>query len=135
MTEVRHRNVALILARELAVNLATPMCIYDETSSLVYLNEKAEAIIGRYKPDDGVALAQLGRDLQPEDLDGSPVDPDELPSAIVLRERKPAHRVMRVTVVDGSRRTMAVTSIPLFVRADEFVGAFAVFWELPDDEV
>lgn len=133
MREVRHRNVALILARELAVNLATPTCIYDQDSLLVFLNEKAEALIGPYRADD-VALAELGQKLRPEDLDGTPVDPDQLPSAIVLRDRTPAHRVMRVTALDGKRRTMDVTSIPLFVRGDEFVGALAIFWERPDDE-
>ncbi len=35
MSAVRQRNVALILARELAVNLATPMWVWDEDGELV----------------------------------------------------------------------------------------------------
>src|SRR5437763_577430 len=34
MSAVRQRNVALILARELAVNLATPMWVWDSRGSL-----------------------------------------------------------------------------------------------------
>ena len=47
MAQVRQRNVALILARELAVNVTTPMWMWDEAGMLVYYNEPAAAIIGR----------------------------------------------------------------------------------------
>jgi hypothetical protein len=31
--------------------------------------------------------------------------------------------------MDGDSREIAVTALPLFARADEFVGAVAFFWE------
>jgi PAS domain-containing protein len=133
MREVRQRNVALILARELAVHLTTPMWVWDEDGVLVYVNEPAEALIGRKSRELGVGRLEELPMLQPEDLDGSPLEYSELPSGVALRERKPAHRVLRFTDLNGMKKTIAVTAYPLFVRGDEFVGAVAVFWRLPDE--
>jgi hypothetical protein len=36
---------------------------------------------------------------------------------------------MKITGLDGEPRTIAVTAFPLFARANEFVGALAIFWE------
>ena len=133
MGEVRQRSVALILARELAVNLTTPMWIWDEEGVLVYMNEPAEETVGRRYQD----LGQLHQDelaqFQPEDLDGNPIDPSQLTAVVALREKVPSHRVMRIVGLDGVKRKIEATSFPLFTRGDEFVGAVSVFWPLRDD--
>jgi hypothetical protein len=49
------KSLPLILARELASNLATPMFLIDATGTLVFYNEAAELLIG--KP-----FAELGAD-------------------------------------------------------------------------
>ena len=129
-TASRQKNLVLILARELAENLATPTFIADEDGKLVYYNEAAEAVLGR-------SYAEAG-DLSPEDwaphfsieeLDGTPLALEDLPSGIALLERRPAHRELVITGLDGVRRTIAATAIPLFARASEFVGLVAIFWE------
>ena len=129
-TASRQKNLVLILARELAENLATPALISDEDGSLVYYNEPAELIIGKPFTE--------ARDISPEDwvghfsmenLDGTPLTLEELPSGVALLERRPAHREIAVTGLDGVRRTISVTAIPLFARASEFVGLVAIFWE------
>jgi PAS domain-containing protein len=134
VTEVRQRNVALILARELAVNLATPMWVWDEEGSLVYYNERAVTLVGG--TNDGIGVEQLSdvEQFDAHDLDGASVALEDLPSAIALRERRPAHRELRIRGLDGSTRFIGVTAFPLFVRGDEFVGALAVFWELPNKD-
>jgi PAS domain-containing protein len=129
--EVRQRNVALILARELAVNLATPMWIWDEEGTLAYMNEPAEAIVGRRQQDLGTLHQTDFPQFQPEDLDGNPIDPSQLPSAIALRERRATHRVVRIMGLDGVKRTIEGSAFPLFTRGDQFVGAVSLFWELP----
>lgn len=135
MREGRQRSLALILARELAVNLSTPMWVWDEEGTLVYLNEPAEAIIGRSHRDLGVLrLDELPR-FEPEDLDGTPIDPSALPSAVAVSERKPSHRVLRIVGMDGVKRTIEATAIPLFTRGDQLVGAVSVFWELGAEDV
>ena len=55
-----------------------------------------------------------------------------LPSSVALWEHRPAQRVLRMTGLDGVKRTLSITAIPLFGRGDQFVGAMAVFWEQPD---
>jgi PAS domain S-box-containing protein len=133
MTEgVRQRSVALILARELAVNLVTPMLVWDEEGTLVYFNESAQAIIGRrYEEMADMTVEEL-QQFQPTDLDGSPLKMSDMASTFALEKREPAHRVMVITSLDGVRRRLDVTAYPLLTRGDEFVGAVAIFWE-PDE--
>ncbi len=133
MTAVRQRNVALILARELAVNLATPMWIWDELGELVYYNEHVQAILGRPQSEIGLGKITELPQLEPEDLQGRPIPVSELPSAVVLEQRRPAHRDLRVRGWDGVRRELSVTAFPLFARGGEFVGAVSVFWERGGD--
>lgn len=133
MPEVRQRPVALILARELAVNLFTPVLIWDEDGSLVYFNEPAAAVIGRPYDDLSDLSVEELEQFRAEDLDGTPVDVSELPSAVAVRERRADHRVMCVTGLDGVKRRISVTAFPLFVRGNHFVGAMAVFWQLPEE--
>jgi len=132
MAQVRQRNVALILARELAVNVTTPMWMWDEAGMLVYYNEPAAAIIGR--PFDDVETMHLGEieQFRSEDMDGNLVPVEDLPSGVALRERRPAQQILRITGFDGVKRVISVTAIPLFVRGDQFVGAMAVFWEMDE---
>ncbi len=132
MGEVRQRSVALILARELAVNLTTPMWIWDEQGVLVYLNEPAEEIVGRRYQDLGPMHQEELPQFQPEDLDGNPIDSSQLPSAVALRDHVPSHLVMRIVGLDGVKRKIEGTAFPLFTRGDEFVGAVSVFWLLED---
>jgi PAS domain-containing protein len=133
MAQVRQRNVALILARELAVNVTTPMWMWDEAGALVYYNEPAAAIIGR--PFDDVDTMHLDEidQFRSEDLEGNRVAVEDLPSGVALRDKTPAHQVLRITGFDGVKRTISVTAIPLFVRGDQFVGAMAVFWQLGEE--
>ena len=133
MRVVRQRSVALILARELAVNLATPRWIWEEEGSLVYFNEPAEQIVGRRMQEVGALHQDELFRFEPEDLDGRPIDPRQLPSAVALRTRQPSHRRLRITGLDGVKRTIEATAFPLFTRGDEFVGAVTVFWQSADE--
>jgi PAS domain-containing protein len=133
MREVRQRSVALILARELAVNLATPMWIWDEEGELVYLNEPAEQIVGRRLQDIGALHQDELPQFKPEDLDGNPIDPRELPSAVALGTHKPSHQLLRIVGLDGVKRKIEATAFPLFTRGNEFVGAVTVFWQLEEE--
>ena len=72
--------------------------------------------------------------LSPEELEGKPLALEERPLGIALVARKPAHRDLRIAGLDGRKRVVSVTAFPLFARADEFVGAVAVFWQHPGGE-
>lgn len=130
MSAVRQRNIALILARELAVNVATPMWIWDEAGELVYYNEHVLQILGTPEHEIGVGRLEDTVRFEPEDLDGRPIPVDELPSAVATHQRQPAHRELFIVGQDGVRRRIRVTAFPLFARGGEFVGAMSVFWEV-----
>ncbi len=129
MSEVRQRNVALILARELAVNLATPMWVWDGDGELVYYNEHVQQILGSPQHEIGVGRLDELPQFEPTDLNGDPIPVTELPSAVALGQRRPAHRELRIVGRDGVKRELSVTAFPLFARGGEFVGAVSVFWE------
>lgn len=133
MSAIRQRNVALILARELAVNVATPMCVWDEEGILVYYNDHVAALLGSPHSEIGIGeLEELSR-FHPLDEDGNPIPTEELPSAIATKKKIPAHRDVTITGLDGVQRTLAVTAFPLFARGGTFVGALSVFWQRDGD--
>ena len=63
------------------------------------------------------------------DPDGSPVRRRDSPPGVALLERKPAHRTMLITGLDGQQRLVEVTAYPLFGKADDMHGVLTVFWE------
>ena len=131
----RQKNLILILAREFASKLATPMFVADAAGDLVFYNEPAEDVLGRNFGEAGeMPAATLPSLFSPEDLEGKPLPLDEIPLGIALLARQPAHRALRITGLDGRRRLVSATAFPLFARADEFVGAVAIFWEQSDGE-
>lgn len=131
MAAMQHKSLALILTRELAANLATPLFIVDTLGSLVFYNEPAEAVLGRRFAETGPLTVDQwsGTMYEPEDVDGNRLALEEMPLGIALQNHKPAHRRMRVTGIDGVKREIEVTAFPIFAKADEFVGAVAIFWE------
>ena len=124
------KNLVLILARELASNVATPIFIVDATGTLVFYNEPAERIIGRSFAQVGeIAASEWGAMLKPENLAGEKVSRTAVPPGIAFLEQRPAHQKMQITGFDGQKRRLAITAFPLFAKADEFVGAVSIFWE------
>ena len=129
LTTVPQKHLILILARELASNLATPTLIADDSGQVVFYNEAAESVIGRPFADMGeVEIDELGASFGPRTPEGEPREQEDLPARIALDERRPAHERVVVTSRDGVEREVSVTGIPLFAHADEFVGAMVFFW-------
>lgn len=124
-------NLVLILGRGLASSIATPMFLVDPEGTLVYFNEPAESILGQSFAEAGeMSPEEWGTKFYPEDPDsGEKVSGEELPLSQALAGRRPAHRALMITGLDGVRRNIAITAFPLFARTDEFVGAVAIFWE------
>jgi PAS domain S-box-containing protein len=125
----RPKHLVLILAREVASNLATPMLIADDQGRLVFYNEAAEAVIGRTFAETGeMPLDEWTESFAPRTRDSVPLPPESRPARIALDQRRPAHERFRITSRDGVERDVAVTAFPLFAHADEFVGIVAIFW-------
>jgi len=127
----RHKSLLVILARELASNVATPMFVVDVHGVLVFYNEAAEALLGQSFSFTGpIGPDQWGGSMfQPEDLDGNRITVNDLPLAETLKQRRPAHARFRITGLDGVKRTIEATSFPLFAHVDDLAGTLSVFWE------
>jgi PAS domain-containing protein len=123
-------HLALILARELATQLATATFIADSDGDLVFYNEAAEEILGRTFAEAGsMPAAEWNSMFAIEDLEGAPLPIERNPGWIALAERRPAHARLRLVGLDGVRRQISATALPLFSNPTDVVGMVAVFWE------
>ena len=125
------QSLPLILAREFASNVATPLALLDATGRLLYFNEPAGRIIGSTPAELGELTEDEWRArFAAQRLDGTPAGIDEMATVIARRERRPAHEKLVITTLDGLRRTLAVTAIPLLQGdREELVGCVVLFWE------
>src|SRR4051794_35991756 len=99
------KEVEVILARQLASSLATPIFLVDTQGTLVFYNEPAEVILGRRYDETGEMPASEWSTLfTPVDEKGRPVPPEGLPLMIALQEGRPAHRRMWINGLDAVRR-------------------------------
>ena len=129
MAERSPKHLVLILAREFASTLATPMLLTDENGTLIFFNEAAEAIIGGTLAEAGeMPYEEWSAKAAPRTAAADPLPLERRPAAIALYERRAAHERFRVTGLDGAEREIAVTAFPLFAHADEFVGVVGIFW-------
>jgi PAS domain-containing protein len=126
----RQMHIALILARELATQLATASFIADADGELVFYNEAAEKILGQSFAEAGPMPArEWNSRFSIEDVEGAPLPLERNPGWIALTERRPAHERLRLVGLDGVRRQISATALPLFANPTDVVGMLAVFWE------
>jgi PAS domain-containing protein len=129
------KPLPLILARELAANLATPMFLLDARGMLVFYNDAAALIIGRSFGDMGeITAEEFITHLAVETPSGERLGRRETPAGIAFFERRPAHKMLAATGYDGVRRLVHATAYPLFGTGGEMHGVVSVFWEVTDTE-
>jgi PAS domain-containing protein len=110
-----------------------PMFVADAEGRLVFYNEPAEEIVGRTFAELGEISAREWSDLlQPERPDGTPLPYEERPSGIAFTERRPVHMNFGITALDGRKRLLSATAMPLFAREEVFLGILTIFWELKE---
>jgi PAS domain-containing protein len=125
-------EIELILARNLSEHLATPIFIVDPAGDLLFYNEPAEVILGeRFDETGPMPVGRWSTIFQPVDQDGKPLSPEELPLVVALTTHHPAHKSFWIRGLDDALRQIAVTAFPLIGQADRYLGAVAIFWEIP----
>jgi PAS domain-containing protein len=128
---VAQREVEVILLRQLASELATPVVIVDAQGDLLYFNEAAEAIVGRRFEDTGeIRRDEWSARFQPTLVDGAPIKPEEQLLAETVDQHRPIHGRFWMRGLDGVRRLVEGTSLPLVGQNGRQLGAFAFFWEI-----
>jgi PAS domain-containing protein len=126
----RQKHLVLILAREFAQQLATPVFISDDEGRLVFYNEPAEDLLGRTFAEAGEMPAEEWQSIfEIETLDGQPMPLEEIPGGIALLQRRPAHSTFQIKGLNGRKHVIAATAIPLLGHEEELHGMVAIFWE------
>lgn len=129
--EREQKSVVLILARELAANVATPTLVTDAVGTMVFYNEAAERLLGQSFRKSGELPAESWRAVvAPEGVDGSPIPYEELPLVVALTDRQPSHRDVMITGFDGVKRKLAATAFPLIGNGGKLAGAVTIFWKI-----
>ena len=124
--------IQLILARQFAGYVDVPMFLVDPDGTLLFYNEPAEVILGRRFDETGAMPAsEWASKFEPVGDDGRPLPAEELPLMIALSRRRPAFRRFEIRGLDGVLRRLEVAAIPITGLKGEFLGAAALFWELP----
>jgi len=126
------QEIEVILARHLAEQLVMPIFIVSPSGDLLFYNESAESILGcRYDETGVMPASELSTIFKTVDQDGKSMNPDDLPIVIALTQRHPAHKRFWIRGLDGALRQIDVTAFPLNAQAQRFLGAVAIFWEVP----
>ena len=124
------KSLPLILAREFAANLATPMFLIDAGGVLVFYNDAAALLLGKPFAEVGeIPAGDFGAVLELATPDGQTVRRRDSPAGIAFFERRPAHATVMATAYDGVRRAYEATAYPLFAATGDMHGVISVFWE------
>jgi PAS domain-containing protein len=124
------RSLPLILAREFAANLATPMFLIDANGVLVFYNDAAAVLLGKPFAELGeIPAGEFGAMLEMATPDGEVVRRRDSPAGVAFFEGRPAHARVLATAYDGSRRMYEATAYPLFAAEGDMHGVMSVFWE------
>jgi PAS domain-containing protein len=126
------RPIELILLRQLASYLDMPVFVVDAQGRLAYYNEPAELLLGvRFDEVGMMEMADWLAAFQPGDQSGALLSADDVPLVVALRERRPVHRDLSIAGLDGVRRRIGATALPLTGQGGTFIGAVAIFWPEP----
>jgi PAS domain-containing protein len=127
-----HKELEVILMRQLADCLAMPIFIVNAQGALLFYNEPAEVLLGqRFEETGELSTNQWATAFVPTDHHNRPLPPEKVPLVIALRERRPVHAAFRIRGLDHVVRNIQATAFPLIGRANRFLGAVAIFWEAP----
>ena len=125
------KSIQIILARQLASCIATPILLVDAEGTLVYYNEAAEAIVNQRFDETGeMPPSEWTTRIAAMDDDRQPVPPDERAMMRVIHKRRPVSQTMWLRSSDGEWRHVHVTTFPLIGERDTLFGALTIFWEL-----
>lgn len=124
--------IELILLKQWATHIATPVWLMDVQGNLIFYNDPAESILGRRFDEVGEIHAdELAEVFETTGLDGEPIPSQELPVVVALAEHNPAHRSLRIRRLDtGESLEIAVTAIPIEGQGGTHFGVMALFWEI-----
>jgi PAS domain-containing protein len=127
------KEIEVILTRQLASCLATPILLVDPRGTLLYYNEPGETIVGqRFEQTGELPISVWGKVSSPTDRAGKRLPPGRLPLIVALAERRPAHGRFWIRGLDGACRQIDVVAVPIIGQAERFLGGMTLFWEVSE---
>ena len=125
------KPIQIILARQLASSLATPILIVDTEGTLIFYNEPAEVILDQRFDETGEMSADAWSGLfAVADEARKPVAPEDRPTMMALSERKPFSRTVWMRCGHREWLHVNITAFPLIGEERQFLGAQMIFWEV-----
>ena len=122
------KSLPLILAREFASNLATPMFLLDAAGMLVFYNDAAALLLGKPFAELGeMSAGDFAATLELATPTGESLLRRNSPAGIAFFQQRPAHASVVATTFDA-------TAYPLFATTGDMHGVIAVFWTADADE-
>jgi PAS domain-containing protein len=128
---VTSKSIQLILARQLASCIATPILLVDDQNALIYYNEPAEAIFNQRFDETGeMPAAEWTTRFAAVDDDRNPIPEKDRPMMRALVECVPVSKTMWLRSSNGDWRHLHVTAIPLVGEKGLLFGAMSIFWTI-----
>jgi len=126
-----HKEIELILMRQLAGYLATAVFIVDAAGTLVFYNEPAEIMLGRRFEETGeMPAAEWSTIFKPTDERGAAIAPQALPLSVALTERRMAQGDVWIRGFDDVLRHTEAVAFPIIGHGGRFLGAAAISREV-----
>jgi len=123
--------IQMILARQLASSISTPILLVDAAGVLVYFNEPAEAIFNQRFDETGeMPATEWTALIAAVDDERNPLPPENRPMLRVLTEHHPVSQTMWARSSDGEWRHLHITAFPLIGEKNVLFGAMSIFWEI-----
>lgn len=125
------KSIELILFRQLANYLVTPVFIVDPDGNLIFFNEAAEKILGfKFSEAGEMPAEEWSVVFEPKHRDGSLIPPEKLPLFITYTQHRPAHDNFYIVNLQGKMWHIEVFTLPIINQIGDFLGAVAFFQEM-----
>jgi PAS domain-containing protein len=127
------KPLELILARNLLSSLTTAAFLVGEDGALLFYNEAAGALVGRRFEETGsMAATEWTQAFGPYDENGDPINYEETPLTIALRDGRPHHASFGIRVANRDRREIEASAVPI-VGSGGKSGAIVFFWPVGEE--
>jgi PAS domain-containing protein len=132
---VAQQPIELILARQFADHLATPMIVVDAQGTAVFWNEPAEQYTGlRFDEMGRIPKEMWVKGLSATDERGAEVPTHLLPPVVALEEHRPAFMRCAVRLFDTGPSSVVLSALPIMGQQGRFLGLVILFWRADDWE-
>lgn len=122
--------IEMILMKQLASHLATPIVLVDLQGDVVFFNTAAEQILGtRFEEVRGMARGQWLDAVRAQQTDGASIDADDRALVKAVDRDEPSHVHFRLQGLDGIYREVEGIAFPMIGQSGRKLGAVGVFWE------